>query len=100
MKRAIPLFLISFASFGQIVRHNEDVRPNKIIPFAGMYIIVTKDHPFPKCGDFAKINWTAMKKRHKELAAIAKEAHEVTIVYLGGIKCYLTFDQLKEIACK
>ena len=98
--KALSLLLISFSSFGQIVRHNEDVRPNKIIPFAGIYIIVTKDNPFPKCEDFAKIDWKAMKKRHNELAPKAKEAYEVTIVYPGNIKCRLTFDQLKEIVCK
>ena len=98
--KILLFLLISFGSYGQVVRHNEELKPNKIIPFAGMYIIVSKDNPFPKCEDFAKIDWIAMKKRHSELAPKAKEAHEVTLIYPGHIKCYLTFDQLKEIACK
>lgn len=98
--KTLLFLLISFGSFGQVVRHQNDVLASKSIPFAGMYIVLTKDQPFPKCSDFAKMDWAAMKKRHGELALKAREAHEVTIIYPGGFKCYLTFEQLKEIVCK
>lgn len=97
MKLLVVLLFISFASAGQIVR--QPGQPDKI-PFAGMLILVDKDHPFPKCEDFAKMNWAALKKKHNELKSRAIQSHEVTIVYPGNKKVYLTFDQLKEIACK
>lgn len=93
----IPFVLISFLSTGQIVRQPTTVDK---IPFAGMLIIVNKDHPFPKCEDFAKLNWAALKKKHNELKSKALQSHEVTIIYPGNKRVYLTFDQLKEIACK
>lgn len=98
--KTVLLLLISVSSFGQIVRHRNEVKADGVIPFAGMYIVLTKDQPFPKCSDFAKIDWAAMKKRHAELAPKAKDAHEVTLIYPNKVKCFLTFDQLKEIACK
>lgn len=98
MKALSILFaLISFVSAGQVVRQPTPVEK---IPFAGMYIIVNKDHPFPKCEDFSKLNWDALKKRHNELKSKAVQSHEVTIIYPGNKRIYLTFDQLKEIACK
>lgn len=93
----VLLVLISFVSAGQIVR--QPGQPDKI-PFAGMLILVNKDQPFPKCEDFAKLNWDALKKKHNELKSKAIQSHEVTIIYPGNKKVYLTFDQLKEIACK
>lgn len=93
----VILLFVSFVSVGQIFR--EPVQTGKI-PFAGMLIIINKDHPFPKCEDFAKLNWDALRKRHNELKSRAIQSHEVTIIYPGNKKIYLTFDQLKEIACK
>lgn len=102
--KTLLFLLISFASFGQVVRPPRIIVPftDSVvhIPYAGMYIILNKDQPFPKCADFDKINWESIKKRHKELSPKAKDAHEVTLIYPGNIKAYLTFDQLKEIACK
>lgn len=100
MKTLTALFvLVSFISAGQIVRPPASTTPEKI-PFAGMLIIVNKDHPFPKCADFARLNWAALKKKHNELKSKALQSHEVTIIYPGNKKVYLTFDQLKQIACK
>lgn len=93
----VLLVLISFVSAGQVVRQPTPVDK---IPFAGMLIIVNKDYPFPKCEDFAKLNWVALKKKHNELKSKAVQSHEVTIIYPENKKVYLTFDQLKEIACK
>jgi hypothetical protein len=92
--KTLLLLLLSFCSYAQIVR------PAGKIPYAGMYIVVTKDHPFPKCEDLAKVNWKAMKAKHDSLKWIAKEYHDVTIVYPGNKRVYLTFDQFREIACK
>lgn len=97
MKILVVLLFVSFASAGQIIRPPVT---KESISFAGMLIVITKDHPFPKCEDFAKMNWDALKKKHNELKSKAVQSHEVTIIYPGNKKVYLTFDQLKEIACK
>lgn len=97
MRMLIVLLFVSFASAGQIAR--QPGQPDKI-PFAGMLILVNKEQPFPKCEDFAKLNWDALKKKHNELKSRAIQSHEVTLIYPGNKKIYLTFDQLKEIACK
>jgi len=96
MKLIFILLIVSFVSNGQIMRQPTVDK----IPFAGMFIVITKDHPFPKCEDFAKLNWEALKKKHSELKSRAIQSHEVVLVYPGNKRIYLTFDQLKEIACK